>query len=325
MRLSVLAPVTAVVCLAQAPAPRLFVAERHHDFGRIAQNSSATYRFKLENRGDAPLHITGVKATCGCTSTVSGKDLLAPGEDTEIEVTYHSAGTPGPVHKTVEVSSDDPAQAVLALDFDAEVKGAATLSQGRVLFLDLTAKSRARASVKITSETGKPIDISDVDLSPAPWLGVRTRVNDREAWVDLDLLAAKLPPGKLSGVDTIGLHVANPNASVVPLLVQWQRRAPVLAVPAQVAWDDIAGHSMNAELQLHRPDHKPFRILSVRSSNPLVTVAGWDGKAAPLQKLQVLLSAKTPAGEYQETLFLVLDTPGHPEFPVRVSATLKAQ
>ena len=325
MRLSVLAPVTAAVCLAQAPAPRLFVAERHHDFGRIAQNTSATYRFKLENRGDAPLHITGVKATCGCTSTVSGKDLLAPGEDTEIEVTYHSAGTVGPVHKTVEVSSDDPAQAVLVLDFDAEVKGAATLSQGRVMFLDLTAKSRPKASVKITSETGKAIDVTAVDLSPAPWLGVRTRVDDREAWVDLDLLAAKLPSGKLSGVDTIGLHVANPDPSVVTLVVQWERRAPVVAVPAQVAWAEAAGREMSAELELHRPDHKPFRILSVRSSNPLVTVAGLDRKAAPVQKLQVLLSAQAPAGEYQETLFLVLNTPGHPEFPVRVGASLKAQ
>jgi hypothetical protein len=325
MRFSVLAPVTAVVCLAQAPAPRLFVGERHHDFGRIAQNTSATYRFQLENRGDAPLHITGVKATCGCTSTVAGKDLLAPGESTEVEVTYHSAGTVGPVHKTVEVSSDDPAQALLALEFDAEVKGPATLSQGRVLFLDLTAKSRAKASVKVTSETGKPIDITDVDLSPAPWLGVKTRVVGREAWVDLDLVAAKLPPDQLAGVDTIGLHVINPAPSVLPLLVQWQRRAPVVAVPAQVAWAETAGQEQSAELQLHRPDHKPFRILSARASNPLVTVTGLDRKAAAVQKLRVLLSAQAPAGEYQETLFLMLDTPGHPEFPVRVGATLKAQ
>jgi hypothetical protein len=141
--------------------------------------------------------------------------------------------------------------------------------------------------------------------------------------VDLDLLASRLPPDKLKGIDNVLLRVSNPNPAVVNLAVHWELRPPVTVTPARVAWAEPAGQERRAELLLASPQHQPFRVLAVRTSNPLFTVSAPSGEAAEQQKLAVLLAASAAPGHYEEKAFLTLDTPGHPELEVRLSATLR--
>jgi hypothetical protein len=211
--------------------PHLVLDETHYEFGRIGPAAVVTHRFKASNGGDAPLTITKLNASCGCTSTLVGQGTLAPGESTELEVTFNAMGHPGPNQKSVEVVSDDPVQPVQILSFGAEVMQDIEPVVQEVRFDGLVSKDRRKASVKLASETGQPIRVVSADLSDSPWLGVATREEGDDVYVDLELVARLLPPGKPSGVDTIGLHLANPNPSVVQLRILWQRRGRAL-VPA---------------------------------------------------------------------------------------------
>jgi len=323
MRIAVLVLAASVLCLAQAPQPRLVVAETHHDFGTLAPASEAAHRFKLVNQGSADLHISQVKPSCGCTSSVVGQKTLTPGDSTEVEVTFHTAGILGHAQKTVEVQSDDPAQPSLILTFEAEVRAVASLSREQVAFRNLAPRSHVRASVTITSGTGHPLHIADMELSEAPWLGVATREEGDHAFVDLELLASRLPPAQLSGRDTLTVHVVNPQPSVLHLEVQWEKRPPVVAAPARVAWAEAAGRTLEAAVVLRQPQGRPFRILSARTSNPLLQVTGLPKGAAVRQTVKVVLGAEAKPGQYDDRVFLVLDTPGHPEFPLRVAAALR--
>jgi hypothetical protein len=107
------------------PAPILTVDNLRHDFGTIHRDQTVTHRYRVSNTGNAPLHILAVEPVCGCTSTVAGKMELAPGESTEILAIFTpEKGFTGAVRKTIRVSSDDPAHAVITLRFAALVRPA---------------------------------------------------------------------------------------------------------------------------------------------------------------------------------------------------------
>jgi hypothetical protein len=323
MRMSLIALSVPAICLAQAqPQPRMTLDSTHHDFGKIAPNTVVSHRFKVTNTGDALLTITRLNPSCGCTSSVVGKDQLAPGESTELEVTFNSAGYSGPIKKSVEVVSNDPVQLAQTLIFSGDVAPNVKVSTQELRFLDLRRGDRRRASVQLESGTGRPMELSDVQLSKAPWLGVTTREMGMAIWVDFDLLAKRLPPGQLTGTDTVTVQVRNPMPSAIVLKVRWEQVEPVIATPRRVAWAEAAGKPLSMAIQLKSRDHKAFRILSARTTNPLVQISGVSPKAAASQAVLVLLSPTAQPGAYDEKAYLTLDTPGHPELEIRVAASL---
>jgi hypothetical protein len=324
VKLSQLALFVPAICLAQAPGqPKLVLDSTDFDFGKIDPDATVSHRFKASNAGNGPLTISRLSPSCGCTSTLAGKNILAPGESTELEITFNSYGQSGSIRKSVTVFSDDPSEPTRTLTFEAEVKPYITVTPDHVLFRDLARTDRRKTSVRLSSETGRAIQVNDVSLSTAPWLGVATREVGNDLWVDLDLLARKLPPGKLTGTDTIALRLFNPQPSIVNLRVTWELRVPVISTPAQVAWAEPAGQTLRAFLKLKSRDRQPFRIVSTRTSNPMLTVAEIKPGAAVQHDVQVLLSSEAKPGVYEEKAFLTLDTPGHPEFEIRVSASLR--
>ena len=324
MRIAALALCVPAICLAQTPAqPRMVLDTTLQDFGQIAPDATVIHRFKVTNGGNANLKIAEVRPSCGCTSTLVGKQLLAPGESTEVEMTFHASGSRGVTRKSVDVVSDDPKQPVQTFTFQANVLPAVILATDQVRFEDLVRGDRRKASLKLETGTRQPIQLNDVALSKAPWLGVSTREEGQTLYVDFELLAKNLPPSKLSGTDTVTLKVANPLPTTVWLSVHWERRAPVIATPARVAWAEPAGQELAADLRLDSRDRRPFRILSARTSNPLLRVLGISPRAATCQALQIHLSPTASPGLYEEKAILTLDAPGHPEFEIRVSAILR--
>ncbi len=72
------------------------------DLGEIAQGKPVSVEFELKNTGEAPLIISSVQASCGCTATNYSKTPVLPGESTKITATY-SAAAKGAFKKTVTV------------------------------------------------------------------------------------------------------------------------------------------------------------------------------------------------------------------------------
>jgi len=323
MRLAVLAVLAPVACYAQAEArPRLVLDSDRHDFGAVTQGAVVSHRFKAENRGDAPLTLVRLDSTCGCTTTVMGKLRLEPGEGTELEVRFSSAGLRGPVDKFVRLVTDDPARPVTILNFHADVVKDIVVSDQEVYFRDLVPRDRRKVSVKLESASGQPIQVTGVVLSEAPWLGVATREEGRDLFVDFDLLARGLPPG-LAGTDNVLLKVMNPEPAEIRLKVRWERLPPVLAAPPRVAWAETAGRDLTATVRLTQREHKPFRILSATTSNPLLKVLDLPAKAAARHRIRLALAASAPAGSYDEKVTLTLDAPTAPVLEIRVSAILR--
>jgi hypothetical protein len=76
-----------------------------YDFGKIQVNKPVTHEFKFANTGDAPLVISSVQASCGCTVTEYSKDPILPGAQGFVKATYNAAKV-GVFTKTVTVNAN---------------------------------------------------------------------------------------------------------------------------------------------------------------------------------------------------------------------------
>ena len=75
------------------------------DYGTIEQNSDGNRSFVFKNIGDAPIIISEVKTSCGCTIPSKPTKPIMPGETGEIEVKYATSRLGG-FSKTLTVISD---------------------------------------------------------------------------------------------------------------------------------------------------------------------------------------------------------------------------
>jgi hypothetical protein len=323
MRIPALLLLAPVICLAQG-VPHLSFDASHFDFGKISADAKVSHRFKVTNTGKAPLNITRLNPSCGCTSTVLGKWTLAPDESTEVEVTFNPAGFRGVSRKSIQVVSDDPASPITTLTFEADVVREIMPSTDSVFFQDLVRSTPRKASVKLTSGSSLPVEITKIEAPGAPYLAFGPpRQDGKDAWVDLTLDGRKVPAGRQVGADLVIVRTANPKVPTVNLTVQWEMRASVTADPLRVAWSEPAGKELRSKVMLKQVDGKPFRILSFKTTNPELTVEGMVKTASARHELQVVLDADAKPGLYTEKVLLTLDDPDQPELELRVSASLR--
>ena len=75
------------------------------DYGTIEKGADGVRTFKFTNTGNAPLIISQVKSTCGCTVPKKPDGPILPGEEGEIQVKYDTNRV-NPIRKTITVTSN---------------------------------------------------------------------------------------------------------------------------------------------------------------------------------------------------------------------------
>ena len=75
------------------------------DYGTIEKGANGVRVFEFTNTGNAPLIISNVKSTCGCTVPKKPKGPIMPGETGEISVKYDTNRV-NPIRKTITVTSN---------------------------------------------------------------------------------------------------------------------------------------------------------------------------------------------------------------------------
>ncbi len=76
-----------------------------HDFGQIVFGEAAEFEFVFTNSGAAPLVVSHVKSTCGCTVPEWSKEPVKAGEQGRIRVSYDTHRV-GAFSKTIYVYSN---------------------------------------------------------------------------------------------------------------------------------------------------------------------------------------------------------------------------
>ncbi|WP_308990551.1 DUF1573 domain-containing protein [Mariniflexile litorale] len=89
------------------------------DYGTVEKGSNGVRVFEFTNTGDAPLIISNVTSSCGCTIPKKPEGPILPGKTGEIEVKYDTNRV-NPIRKTITVISNAETPTV-ALKIKGEV------------------------------------------------------------------------------------------------------------------------------------------------------------------------------------------------------------
>jgi hypothetical protein len=91
------------------------------DFGDLTGADTVSTTIKYSNTGDRELVIKNVRTTCGCTAGVPAKTILAPGEESTVEVSFVAKGKRGKQRKRITFTSNDPKQRVQNIYITANI------------------------------------------------------------------------------------------------------------------------------------------------------------------------------------------------------------
>jgi hypothetical protein len=92
-----------------AKAAIIIFKENTHDFGKIKMGAPVTAEFTFTNTGTAPLSITSVAPSCGCTVSSYTQEPVLPGKKGFIKATYN-AKNPGVFNKSIAVTANTATQ-----------------------------------------------------------------------------------------------------------------------------------------------------------------------------------------------------------------------
>jgi hypothetical protein len=96
---------SALTAAAQGAKIEFIAKDNTIDYGKVYKESDSGLRsFEFKNTGDAPLIITDVHSTCGCTVPSKPTEPVMPGKTGKIDVKYNM--NPGPIRKTITVESN---------------------------------------------------------------------------------------------------------------------------------------------------------------------------------------------------------------------------
>jgi len=85
------------------------------EFHRAPEDLKLDVLFTFTNTGSAPVEITRVTTSCGCTAARLEKKRFDPNMHGKIDVQFIFGSRRGPQHKTITVSTSDGVQTILEL------------------------------------------------------------------------------------------------------------------------------------------------------------------------------------------------------------------
>ena len=94
-----------------------------HDYGTIQKGGDGNCVFEFTNNGNEPLILSGVRASCGCTTPSWTKAPIMPGQTGQVKVRYNTHNVGG-FTKSVTVTSNAVDSPRIVLKIKGQVKNA---------------------------------------------------------------------------------------------------------------------------------------------------------------------------------------------------------
>lgn len=121
----------------------------------------------IQNSGTDTLKIVNVQPTCGCTYAPLTKNILLPGEKTDLAITLSISNYEGPISKHIRIYSNDPKHSLMDLELKANIQREVFVTPSNMVsFTDLKVGQTAKQILNITNKTQKDVKIFVASVSP---------------------------------------------------------------------------------------------------------------------------------------------------------------
>jgi hypothetical protein len=154
------------IAKAAASGPIAVVPEKVYEFGQISGQEQLKYAFKIRNAGQAPLTLKLDKPSCTCIVAKAVKDVLQPGEESELELAFNPQGKINQVQQWADVYTNDPTQPRIRFELIGQTIKKVWADSASFLFRDMQPLEERSLTVKIFSIYPEGFDLGSFEISP---------------------------------------------------------------------------------------------------------------------------------------------------------------
>jgi hypothetical protein len=195
------------------------VGGNEKNWGKVSpKDSPLKTTILIKNSGNQPLNLSKVKPGCGCTTAPVKKDVLSPGETTDIDVTFNVSGNTGPVTKTIAIESNDPNNPNITYYLKAEViRPLQILPSSYMTFNTLQVGLEGEAKVRIKNNSNENVTLLGVETDPKE---MKTNLNGKKTLKPQEEfeIVAKVVPTKAGAINTrISVKTNHPDFPVLDI------------------------------------------------------------------------------------------------------------
>ncbi len=311
---------------AAAPQPKIVVPQPIHDFGTMPRGEKLQHDFEIRNQGAAPLELREVRPACGCT-VVEFDKTIAPGAAGKVKAVLDTHEFTGPIAKTIDVLSNDPANPRVQLALKVNVQALIMVTPGYARYNYVQQEAPGTIAQHVWAADGHDLQVVEVK-SPYPYL----KTIFREATAEERKPAAKgrqwrveltLMPDSAVGAlgDFVDIHTNHPKDKVVRIPISGFVR-PIIAVTppvANIGTRDLTKEAYSGSLKVANFATETIAVTKVESDVPGVTAKLEPVEDGRTYKVLMTFTPATPKGELNGTLRIHTASPKIPvvEVPVR--------
>lgn len=234
-----------------------------HDFGTVARGAKSEFHFEFENLYEEPVHIAGVRTSCGCTSVSLTKDSLKTWEKGSVLATFNTQSFLGHRNATITVTIDKPFYAEVQLNVQGYIRSDVVFAPGAVEFGAVDAGSNPKRKVVVTyagRSDWKIVDVRSANSNFEVELAELTRGNGKVSYEMTVFLKPETPEGFIQ--DQLVVVTNDPRSSTVPLPVEG-RVVSALTVSPGSLFLGVLEPGQSVTKQLVVKGREPFRVTDV--------------------------------------------------------------
>ena len=289
-------------------APKAVVSNPLYDFGAALEGTMVSHTFTIKNVGQGYLDIHGVKTSCGCTTGNPSKMHVAPGDVSEIAVSFDTHFQKGHQVRTITAFTNDPANPQVAMTMQGMVNRQVEAEPGEISF----------GNVKKGTELTRDLVVNDLNPGRAPFqVGPVSNSNS-----SIKVVQQKRPDGKPGAMLKVSLLKTMPTGPFDDTIKITTNRVPLqvdvfgavtgdLNVdPAQVSFGIVPrGQDIVRIFKLSNQGPHPVKVLEVASSSPAIAATAEPVTPGKEYKVTVTLKHGTPDGQLRGNLTIKTDDP----------------
>jgi hypothetical protein len=298
--------------------------ELSRDFGSVPRGPTLQHPFRLVNKTDQYVTISGVRVSCGCVTAQALKATLAPGEETAVMAYMDTRRFVGSKNVTIYVTFSQPRFEEVRLWVQANSRDDVSVIPESLSYGSVKRGGSPAASVTISFIGNPNWQITGVKSDSNYVQPVLTQVRRDNAEVAYTLttkLRNDTPPGRW--YTDVWLTTNNPATPRVRIPLTVEVESALTVSPPSVALGSLKAGQQTERRVIVRGT-TPFRITKVEGVDSSLVVRDSTDEAKTVHVLTVTLQPNQP-GEVNRTLRVVTDLPqeGVIEFSARAQVLPK--
>jgi hypothetical protein len=316
--------VLAAGLLAAAPAGAAgwangMFAETGKDFGLVPRGPTLTHYFLLTNNTDKPVHISGVRVSCGCTQATALQNQVAPGQSTAILAQMDTRRFSGHKQVTIYVTFDQPQWEEASVFVRAYGSDDVSISPAELTFpgkIKQGTTATAKATVQFLGVNWQVVGTEQDSGYVGSSFKELRRDNGSVVYEITASLRKDLPPGRWFTDIWLTTNQSGLPKVRIPLTVEVESTGEA---PKTISFGEVkAGQS--AERKFSVKGDKPFRVTKVEGADGEVTA---KTSQEPKAEQEVTITFKpSKTGTFDRKLIVVTDSTDLKKIEVQAHGTV---